>query len=135
MQYHQYAYRVSAKALIKTPQGLLLVKEDSEYWDLPGGGVEHFEDPIQALHREVEEELGIKLSKVSKTELQVWATYDKEHGRPLLFLVYPTEVERLPKAAMHGDVAIGYFDRGTLKSLAIEPHLEQYRNDMIQTLG
>jgi 8-oxo-dGTP pyrophosphatase MutT (NUDIX family) len=135
MRYRQYTYRVSAKALIKTPQGLLLVKEDSQYWDLPGGGMEHFEDPVQALHREIEEELGVKPSKINKIELQTWATYDKEHDRPLLFLVYPTEIEELPKTSVHKDVTMGYFDRDALQSLAIEPHLEQYRDDMILALG
>lgn len=33
------------------------------YWHLPGGGVKRGEDPAEGARREVEEELGLKLSK------------------------------------------------------------------------
>lgn len=53
-------YRVAVKAQIKNSDGqLLLVKENSDKWDLPGGGVDHGETPEDAMRREIQEEIGI----------------------------------------------------------------------------
>lgn len=53
-------YSVSAKALIKNADGkLLLVKEHSDNWALPGGGIEQGESAGAALRRELQEELNI----------------------------------------------------------------------------
>lgn len=53
-------YRVAVKALIRNTDGnILLVKEKSDKWDLPGGGIDHGESPDDAIRRELQEELGI----------------------------------------------------------------------------
>lgn len=53
--------RQSAKALLTASDRVLLVKErhtdGSEFWTLPGGGVEHGESVTTALSRELLEEL------------------------------------------------------------------------------
>lgn len=58
--------RVAVKAVIIEDGKCLLVKKeasqaDSQFglWELPGGKVEIGEPPIEALHREIKEELGI----------------------------------------------------------------------------
>jgi 8-oxo-dGTP pyrophosphatase MutT (NUDIX family) len=55
-----YLFRVSLKAVIINPEGkLLLVKESArEYWDVPGGGLDHGETIKEALTREIFEEVG-----------------------------------------------------------------------------
>lgn len=59
-------YSVSAKAIIRNELGhVLLVKEHSDNWSLPGGGVEHDETPISALERELYEEIGAKSVKIN----------------------------------------------------------------------
>lgn len=58
-----YLYRISIKCLIKNDKGeVLVVKEDGRnWWDLPGGGMDHGEDIKQAIAREMMEE--VKLSR------------------------------------------------------------------------
>jgi 8-oxo-dGTP pyrophosphatase MutT (NUDIX family) len=53
-------YRVSLKCLIKNDKGeLLLVKEAGrDFWDLPGGGMDHGENIDAAIARELLEEVG-----------------------------------------------------------------------------
>lgn len=59
-------YRVAIRVLIIQNSKVLLVKEaDDDWWALPGGGVDHGETVESSLVREVEEELGIPVDKVS----------------------------------------------------------------------
>lgn len=55
--------RSSVRALVLDPEGrVLLVRlefPDATVWALPGGGVEPDEDPVDALRRELAEELGL----------------------------------------------------------------------------
>ena len=56
--------KVAVKVILKSNKGnILLVKPDyKDTWQLPGGGVDEFEDPRTAAIRETEEETGIKLA-------------------------------------------------------------------------
>src|SRR5689334_7791208 len=68
MKEHQLPsnYRVSLKALIRGPEGkILMVKEGSNDWGIPGGGLDHGESIEEGLRREVREELG--------TEIAIWS--------------------------------------------------------------
>ncbi len=56
--------RVSAKALIIKEGKFLLLKEmiDNQVtYDVPGGKIEHGETPVETIHREIHEELGVKV--------------------------------------------------------------------------
>lgn len=58
-KYPQNFYRVSVKAIIKDKDGLVFAVWDKDgFWNLPGGGVDHGEDVVTALHREIKEEVG-----------------------------------------------------------------------------
>lgn len=56
-----YLYRVSLKCLVRNPAGqVLVVKENKRnYWDLPGGGMDHGESIKQAITRELYEEVSL----------------------------------------------------------------------------
>lgn len=44
---------------------MLLCREDNGLWEMLGGGLEHEEDPMDGLRREVLEETGLEISWVS----------------------------------------------------------------------
>lgn len=55
--------KVAVKVILKSDEGnILLIKPDyKDTWQMPGGGVEEFEDPKLAAVRETKEETGIEL--------------------------------------------------------------------------
>lgn len=57
-----YLYRISIKGLIRNDLGeILVVKEtDRDWWDLPGGGMDHGEDIKLAIARELNEEVTLQ---------------------------------------------------------------------------
>ncbi len=56
-----YLYRLSIKAIIFNDAGeILFVKESGrDWWDLPGGGMDHGEDIKAAIAREMKEEVNL----------------------------------------------------------------------------
>lgn len=59
-------YRVSVKGIVIDEEGrMLLTCEDNGKWELLGGGLDHGEDPIDGLKREIREETGLTVTKVS----------------------------------------------------------------------
>ena len=60
-------YRTSAKALILDEQKrFLLVKEDNELRELPGGWLDFWENPQEGIKRELLEEMGVHSKWVNK---------------------------------------------------------------------
>jgi ADP-ribose pyrophosphatase YjhB (NUDIX family) len=60
--------RVGAYALVPDAGRLLLTRySGSGRWSLPGGGIDHGEQPIDAVHREVREETGLTLADARLT--------------------------------------------------------------------
>jgi 8-oxo-dGTP pyrophosphatase MutT (NUDIX family) len=57
-----YLYRISLKGIIRNDKDeFLVVKEmGRNYWDLPGGGMDHSEDIKTALARELKEEVNLE---------------------------------------------------------------------------
>lgn len=61
-RHDDYLFRVSLKAVIFNEDGhVLVVKEtDRDWWDIPGGGVDHGETIHEALIRELREEASLE---------------------------------------------------------------------------
>src|SRR5688572_2329282 len=56
-------YPVSVKGVFCTPDGqIVLLKNERNEWELPGGRLEDGEAPPACLAREIEEELGVRVS-------------------------------------------------------------------------
>jgi len=79
-------YRVAVKAIIIKGHTLLVTKEiPDEWWSLPGGGIDYHETALEALQRELEEELGL-----SSTDFRVISD--------VLFVTTGAVVDNIPKA-------------------------------------
>ena len=80
---------LAAAALITNPRGqVLLVKPNyRDYWNLPGGIVEHAEDPYAGCAREVREEIGLALP-IGTLLVADWVPPYGERPRPILCMVF-----------------------------------------------
>ena len=107
MQIKSPYYRVSVKAKINFNGKTLLVKEDGKRWDLPGGGIEHYETIDEALKRELTEEIGVS-DFIITSGPKIFKMIDAAANRPLIFIVYELD----PATEFHpsDNVEIGLFD-------------------------
>ena len=116
-------YRVSVKAKIKQADKVLLVKENGKKWDLPGGGVEHNESTIEALKRELAEEIGLNDFTVN-SEPKIFKMIDESANRPLLFIVFEFELSEATRLTPPDNVEISLF--GVDKDIDVVDYSPEY---------
>ena len=82
--------RVAAGVLFTDDQDriLMVVPTYKDYYDIPGGYVEHGETPYQAAQREVFEELGIKPPIGRLLVADWWQDSPEARGGPKLLLIF-----------------------------------------------
>ncbi len=89
-------YRVSAKALIFNEMGqILLCKEKTGLWELPGGGIEYGDTPEETITRELKEECGFDVATVSKQPSLVWSVYHENWNEWVLCIAYTTTLSSM----------------------------------------
>lgn len=129
-------YRVSAKGVILINDKLVLAQEgNTKRWDLPGGGIEHFEEIEAAFSREILEELGVDVSGFHSERVWPWITYDHDPGweKPVLYLVYRAELTSRPEDSKLGEgIKVAYFSKEDVLSLPLEKHVEKFRDELIE---
>lgn len=96
--------RLGANAIITCNHKLLLEKRrDSDTWGLVGGGVKNYETPVQALAREVYEELGLRIPMEKFKKLAVYgelgriAAYCDGSVWRMVIVAFALELEQEPK--------------------------------------
>lgn len=95
--------RLGANALIVCNGKLLLEKRaDCDLWGLVGGGVKRQETPLQAITREIWEELGLRISKENFRKLAVYdgnriAAYQDGSVWKMVIVAYWLELKEIPQ--------------------------------------
>lgn len=93
-----YLYRISIKCLIRDDQGKILVVKEAgrNWWDLPGGGMDHGESIQSAIAREMKEEVNLSGEFTYRTIDVDEPAYLEAHNfwqLRLIFEVYPKNLE------------------------------------------
>ena len=118
---------LGANAIITCNGKLLLEKRrDCDLWGLVGGGVKRQETPLDAITREIYEELGLRVSKNSFRKLGVYgepgriAAYQDGSSWRMVVVVFALELEQEPDIVISAESQdMRFFSKEELKEIEI----------------
>lgn len=119
--------RLGANAIITCGNKLLLEKRrDCDIWGLVGGGVKKQETPLQAITREVYEELGLRISPERFQKLAVYgepgriAAYQDGSIWRMVIVVYRLELDQVPDMVISAESRqLQFFSKEELRQIPI----------------
>ena len=122
-----YLFRVSIKCLIRDESGRVLVVKESgrDWWDLPGGGLDHGESVKTAIAREMREEVGMTgdfTYRVVAVEDPLYSTRQNFYQIRLIVELFP---ETMAFSAGEDGDEVKYIDPATLQ------HSEELRERQV----
>ena len=128
--------RIRVSALLRREGRLLLCRHEKPdrgaYWLLPGGGVEPGETLVQALHREIREELGIDEPPLLEGPIALAESISPPDAPPrhVLHIVFAAHLgERSLEAVQSSDAAVrGHrlFDGEELVDISLHPPIQRF---------
>jgi len=131
MEIKQAWYRISVKALIYNDKWeVLLAKELNWVWDFPGGWLDHGENPITCLKRELMEEMWLKIKYIEeKPEHFLTAHKPNSKSRPWIANVfYKVVPENLDFKKSDECVEIWFFDKDSVKDIEVIENVREFFN-------
>lgn len=118
---------LGANAIITCNGKLLLEKRrDCDLWGLVGGGVKKQETPLEAIAREIYEELGLRVKKEEFSKLGVYgepgriAAYQDGSIWRMVVVVFSLELENEPEIVISAESRdMRFFSKDELKDIEI----------------
>ena len=133
---------VSQKAIVLSPDDQLLVMQmDASTWELPGGRMGAYEEPLVGLKREVSEETGLSVDVHEPVHTAAWRN---DVGRGRYSVVYWCEADSKgvelshehcdyewvdPQLARDEFLTVSIHQRAIDELLAVRPRLSQQAMD------
>ncbi|MBT5346878.1 NUDIX hydrolase [bacterium] len=103
-------YRTSVKALIKNKEGKILLSKDGiDGYDFLGGGLDHGETLEEGLKREVLEETGLHVKKISYNPSYYMTFYSTLNSRWSAYILLECELEDLNLTPSSECIALEFF--------------------------
>jgi 8-oxo-dGTP pyrophosphatase MutT (NUDIX family) len=117
-------YPVSVKGVIFVGERVVLLRNERDEWELPGGKLETGEDPAACVAREILEELGIRVDVAAI--LDSWL-YNIQGRIEVLIVTYGCRTGDHKLTLSHEHKALGLFQLGELDALNMP---EGYRSSI-----
>lgn len=130
-------YRISIKLVIKNKDDKLLVVQDQTdgSWEVPGGGLDHGETIERTARREIQEELGVELTKFGAEPIAITVGVHPK-GYATMMLYYHGELSSY-NFTPEGKFATKFVDKGEFLSLQmlgdelpIKEHIDKIWNNL-----
>jgi len=122
-------YRISIKALILNDKWeFLLCKENSWIWDFPWWWLDHFENPINCLKRELKEEMWLEIDEIEENpEYFITAYKEKSKTRPYIAnIFYKVKLKNLNFKKSDECVEIWFFNKESIKDIDAIENVKQF---------
>jgi len=111
-------FPISVKSIIFDDNRVLLIKNERDEWDLPGGKIEKNENVIDTLAKEVKEELNLTIDNYNILHAKKYLF----RKQPILILVYYSEItSNEPIRISFENVAYNFFCYDELYNLKLTP--------------
>ncbi len=111
-------YPISVKGVIKINDKIVLLKNEREEWELPGGKMDKGEDAIECLIREVKEELNINICKVKIIDTWLYNINNRINVFILTYLcIIKDDLDLNDIKISDEHQEIGFFDIDEIESL------------------
>lgn len=119
-------YRVSVKGIVIDDQNrILLARESDGTWDMLGGGLDHDENPITCLKREIQEETGLTVTKVWAEPKYFVTAYKEVNDVYIANVVYQIELADLDFTPSDECEEIRFFSVQELSGLQLLPNMQK----------
>lgn len=120
-------YRVSVKALVfnEARDKFLICEEEKGVWELPGGGLDWGLTPQQDLPREIDEEMGLKVTRIAEHPSYFITDQNLDKTLWIAIVVYETELENLDFTPSDECINIRFVDKHDLVELNAFPTVVQ----------
>ena len=116
-------YRVSIKALVlnEARDKFLLCEEENGVWELPGGGLDWGATPQEDLSREIQEEMGLVVTKVADNPSYLITAQTLHKKIWIANVLYETELENLEFTPSDECVRVKFVDKDDVQSMNVFP--------------
>ncbi|GAC1388060.1 MAG: hypothetical protein NVS1B7_7780 [Candidatus Saccharimonadales bacterium] len=122
----QCHYRISIKGIVVDKQGrILLAREDNGLWEMLGGGLNHEEDPMACLRREIHEETGLTVTKISPTPLYFLTVKRRSKTSYLANVIYQIELASLDFVASEECQELRFFSTTEMRQVDLFPNVSK----------
>lgn len=132
-QYPDAFYRVTAKAVIRKDDKVLVVWDKGGFWNLPGGGIDHGESVESALERELFEELGYS-GKFTTAYRDTLTYYSNSLQYACMHLIFDVTLENYQDTIGEDAEKAVFIDPATLKNSDHIAHQFIYKYSVDETV-
>ena len=113
---HAARFPVSVKGVLEIGGRVVLLRNEREEWELPGGKLEPGEDPARCVEREILEELGLHAKARSLIDVWLYDVLGKVEVLVVTFAMFPLDAGAQPRLS-HEHKALALFAHDEVPAL------------------